>query len=68
MTNPLQSRGLGKELYTPSPEEVALAFGLGEATAARWMGDPATVDAAIADLLRDLPGKLDHLRYLTSVR
>ncbi|WP_371406784.1 aminoglycoside phosphotransferase family protein [Kribbella sp. NBC_00662] len=38
---------------------------LGEATAARWMGDPATVDAAIAQLLRDLPDRLDHLRRLS---
>jgi hypothetical protein len=41
---------------------------LGDATAARWMGDSATIDATIADLLRDLPGKLDHLSYLTSAR
>ncbi|RZU13888.1 phosphotransferase family enzyme [Kribbella rubisoli] len=39
---------------------------LGEATAASWMGEPATIDAAIADLLRGVPGKLDQLRQLTS--
>ncbi|WP_432886685.1 phosphotransferase [Kribbella sp. CA-245084] len=39
---------------------------VGEDTAARWMGEPATIDAAIADLLRGLPDKLDHLRQLTS--
>ncbi|WUJ74603.1 aminoglycoside phosphotransferase family protein [Kribbella soli] len=39
---------------------------LGEATAARWMGDSATIDVAIADLLRGLSAKLDHLCQLTS--
>jgi hypothetical protein len=39
---------------------------LGEATAARWMGDRAAVEAAIGTALRDLPGKLDHLRHLAT--
>ncbi|MFD3405304.1 phosphotransferase [Kribbella sp. NPDC058693] len=39
---------------------------LGDSTATRWMGDPATIDAAIAHLLQGLPAKLDHLRRLTT--
>ena len=39
---------------------------LGEARAARWMSAPATIDATITNLLRDLPDKLDRLRRLTS--
>ncbi|ONI76765.1 hypothetical protein BWI15_05630 [Kribbella sp. ALI-6-A] len=40
---------------------------LGEAAAARWMGDWAAVEAAIGTTLRDLPGKIDHLRYLATM-
>ncbi|MFF0342793.1 phosphotransferase [Kribbella sp. NPDC004875] len=35
---------------------------LDETPAARWMGDPATIDATITEKLRDLPGGLDQLR------
>ncbi len=34
---------------------------LRQAPAARWMGDPAAIDATIADHLRGLPEKLDQL-------
>ncbi|MFG1910952.1 phosphotransferase [Kribbella sp. NPDC048928] len=37
---------------------------LGEEPAARWMGDPATVEAAITGTLRDLPGRSDALQKL----
>lgn len=40
---------------------------LGEAPAARWMGDRATIDAAIGETLRGLPGKLDELRHLATM-
>jgi hypothetical protein len=39
---------------------------LGEAPAARWMGDRATIEAAIGNKLRDLPVKIDQLRDLAS--
>jgi len=39
---------------------------LGEATATRWMGDRATIEAAIGETLRNLPGTIDQLRYLAS--
>jgi hypothetical protein len=39
---------------------------LGEANAARWMGDRATIEAAISNKLRELPGKIDQLSYLAS--
>jgi hypothetical protein len=39
---------------------------LGEAPAARWMGDHATIEAAIATKLRGLPGTIDQLRHLAS--
>jgi hypothetical protein len=45
-------------------EQIQVA--LGDATAPRWMGDPATIDSAIGNNLQDLPSKLDHLRALTS--
>ncbi|WP_329005316.1 aminoglycoside phosphotransferase family protein [Kribbella sp. NBC_00709] len=45
------------------PEQIRVS--LGEATAARWMGAPATIEDAIAELLRDLPGKVDQLSYFT---
>jgi aminoglycoside phosphotransferase (APT) family kinase protein len=38
---------------------------LGETTAARWMGDRTTVETAIGNTLRDLPGKLDQLHRAT---
>lgn len=40
---------------------------LGEAAAARWMGDPVTVDAAIANTLRGFEDKIEHLRHLATV-
>lgn len=39
---------------------------LGESAAARWMGDPPTVEAAIGTRLRDLPGTIDQLRHLAA--
>lgn len=38
---------------------------LGETTAARWMGDRTTIEAAIGTTLRDLPGTLDQLHLAT---
>lgn len=43
-----------------------LRVALGEAPAARWMGDRAAIDAAIGNQLHDLTGKLDRLRRLAS--
>ncbi|GAA1561557.1 aminoglycoside phosphotransferase family protein [Kribbella lupini] len=40
---------------------------LGEAAAARWMGDRAAIDTAVGDTLRGLPGKLDELRHLATM-
>ncbi len=40
---------------------------LGQATAPRWMGDRATIDAAIGETLRGLPGKLDELHQLATM-
>jgi hypothetical protein len=37
---------------------------LGEEPAARWMGDRATIEAAITGTLRDLPGRSEALRKL----
>ncbi|NIK57523.1 phosphotransferase [Kribbella shirazensis] len=45
-------------------EQIRVA--LGEATAPRWMGDPASINTAITTSLRTLPTKLAHLRHLTS--
>ncbi|TDW24647.1 aminoglycoside phosphotransferase family protein [Kribbella kalugense] len=39
---------------------------LGESPAARWMGDQATIETAIATKLRDLPSTIDHLRNLAA--
>ncbi|WP_432945934.1 phosphotransferase [Kribbella sp. CA-253562] len=39
---------------------------LGEAPAARWMGDRAAVEGAIGDALRDLPGTIGRLRHLAT--
>jgi fructosamine-3-kinase len=40
---------------------------LGQATAARWMGDHATIEATIASQLRNLPGTIDRLRHLANL-
>lgn len=39
---------------------------LGRAPAARWMGDSQTIERDISRLFRDLPDKIEHLRYLAS--
>lgn len=39
---------------------------LGEAPAARWMGDHPTIEAAIATKLQGLPSAIDQLRHLAS--
>ena len=44
-------------------EQIRVA--LGETAAAPWMGDLTTIEAAIGNTLRDLPGKLDQLHRAT---
>lgn len=39
---------------------------LGETALARWMGNRATIEAAIGEALHDLPSKVDHARQLMS--
>jgi hypothetical protein len=46
-------------------EQIRVA--LGEAAAARWMGDRATIDAGIGNTLRALPGRIAELRQLATM-
>jgi fructosamine-3-kinase len=63
----------GSDLYLSVSRNLVQVLGeqirvaLGEATAPRWMGDHAAIDAAIGETLRGLPGKLDELRHLATM-
>ncbi len=62
---------VGADLFLSVARNVVQVLGeqirvsLGEITAAQWMGDRTTIEAAIANTLRDLPGKLDQLHRAT---
>jgi hypothetical protein len=43
-----------------------IAVSLDEIPAPRWMGDLQETDRTIAETLRDLPGRVEHLDYLAS--
>ncbi|TDW89351.1 hypothetical protein EV137_3144 [Kribbella pratensis] len=61
----------GADLFLSVARNVVQVLGeqirvsLGETTAVRWMGDHTTIENAIGNTLRDLPGKLDQLHRAT---
>ena len=61
----------GADLFLSVARNVVQVLGeqirvsLGETTAVRWMGDHPTIENAIGNTLRDLPGKLDQLHRAT---
>ncbi|RZT12843.1 phosphotransferase family enzyme [Kribbella sp. VKM Ac-2569] len=61
----------GADLFLSVARNVVQVLGeqirvsLGETTAVRWMGDRTTIENAIGNTLRDLPGKLDQLHRTT---